>query len=150
MENNNGSLVSQLMQEINSGNNEPSFNPNNIDPPLREDDNEEYYEKPIEEQHEFEESEESEESEGSVESYPGLFEHIGGEYASLSIMEMIKSSVIILIGYVIFSHPMVNYYINDIFSSIPVLSSFVNVPTYYLILKGICMVLFYLIVIQLI
>ena len=42
MENNNGSLVSQLMQEIKSGNNEPSFNPNNIDPPLREDDNEEY------------------------------------------------------------------------------------------------------------
>lgn len=159
---NGGQLVSQLMQEINSGtgNETPytdqdyypqsqpqaqqeqqNFDPKNIVPPPKEDDVEGY---------EYDQDEEDEDDSDDEYYYKEnnlneTLSQVGGEYTSF-IMDILKNCVIIFIGYIIFSHPLTQNYIMEFASSVPGLRNILNIPTYNLAVNGILFVIFYFIV----
>ena len=164
-----GQLVSQLMEEINSGTgnndnaaytdqdyypqNQPAememqsqqepqqhFNPDDMVPPPREDDIEE------------DDNDSVSDSDSDDEEYyykennlTDALSQFGGEYTSF-IMDLLKNSVIIFIGYIIFSHPFTHNYIMQFAAMVPGLQDFLAVPTYYLALNGLLFVIFYFIV----
>jgi hypothetical protein len=164
-----GQLVSQLMEEINSGtgNNDnaayndrdyypqnqhgememhseqqqqqQNFNPDDMVPPPREDDIED-------------ESDNDNDSDSDDEEYyykennlTDALSQFGGEYTSF-IMDLLKNSVIIFIGYIIFSHPFTHNYIMQFAAMVPGLQEILAVPTYYLAVNGLLFVIFYFIV----
>lgn len=164
-----GQLVSQLMQEINSstGNDgntaytdqdyipqmqqeqtqsqaqgEQSFNPDMMVPPPREDDMEEYNQAISDDEDEDSDEEEYYYKESNLADALSQF---GGEYTSF-VMDLLKNSVIIFIGYIIFSHPFTHNYIMQFAAMIPGLQDFLAVPTYYLAFNGLLFVIFYFIV----
>lgn len=166
-----GQLVSQLMQEINSGTGNQgaytdqdyypqeqqmqqgqgqgqrqmqmhdgqgqgqmpqNFNPDAMVPPPRDDDNEE----------EDSSDDEDEEYYYKENNLNDTLSQLGGEYTSF-IMDLLKNSVIIFIGYIIFSHPFTNNYIMQFASMVPGLREILSVPTYNLAVNGLLFVLFY-------
>ena len=170
-----GQLVSQLMQEINSstGNDgntaytdqdyipqmqqeqtqsqaraqaqgEQSFNPDMMVPPPREDDMEEYNQAISDNEDEDEDSDD-EEYYYKENNLTDALSQIGGEYTSF-IMDLLKNSVIIFIGYIIFSHPFTHNYIMQFAAMVPGLQEILAVPTYYLAVNGLLFVIFYFIV----
>jgi len=172
--NSGGQLVSQLMQEINSGtgdgNNSAytdqdylpqmqqdyggpggpggpevqqthSFNPDDMVPPPREDDIEEY----VENVSDDDDDSDDEEYYYKESNLTDALSQFGGDYTSF-IMDLLKNSVIIFIGYIIFSHPFTHNYIMQFAAMVPGLQDFLAVPTYYLALNGLLFVIFYFIV----
>lgn len=172
--NSGGHLVSQLMQEINSStgnsnnavyedqdynsqehqqsqqsqmnqmNQQPNFNPNSMVPPPREDD--------VEQAHYEEVDSDDDDNDSDDEEYyykennlTDALSQLGGEYTSF-IMDLLKNSVIIFIGYIIFSHPFTHNYIMQLAAMVPGLQDFLAVPTYYLALNGLLFVIFYFVI----
>ena len=158
---NGGQLVSQLMQEINSGGPmdeqdytpqmqqvTPNFNPELMVPPPHEDDVDTTNEQLLHEEHSDDDDEDEDEEEEYYYKENNLSDALsqfGGEYTSF-MMDLLKNSVIIFIGYIIFSHPILNNYIMQFGSIIPGLNGLLNIPTYNLAVKGILFVIFYFII----
>ena len=184
---NGGQLVSQLMQEINSGTGnetpyndqdyypqehqqglqalqglqgsqdlqgpqgsqgpgsqqQPNFNPNSMVPPPREDDVEEYDD--IEEPDSDDDVDVSDDDYYKDNNLTEALSQYGGEYTSF-IMDLLKNSVIIFIGYIIFSHPLMHKYIMQFAAMVPGLQGFLEIPTYYLVVNGLLFVIFYFVV----
>jgi len=119
------------------------FNPNDMVPPPRDDDMEEYNQD-ISDDDEDENSDD-EEYYYKENNLTDALSQIGGEYTSF-IMDLLKNSVIIFIGYIIFSHPFTHNYIMQFAAIVPGLQDLLAVPTYYLAVNGLLFVIFYFIV----
>lgn len=120
-----------------------SFNPDMMVPPPREDDVEQY---------DVHVSDDEDDDDDSDEEYyykesnlTDALSQLGGEYTSF-IMDLLKNSVIIFIGYIIFSHPFTHNYIMQFAAMVPGLQDLLAVPTYYLAVNGLLFVIFYFIV----
>ncbi|MDB4507316.1 hypothetical protein N9064_00340 [bacterium] len=121
---------------------EQSFNPDMMVPPPREDDMEEYNQAISDDEDEDSDEEEYYYKESNLADALSQF---GGEYTSF-VMDLLKNSVIIFIGYIIFSHPFTHNYIMQFAAMIPGLQDFLAIPTYYLAFNGLLFVIFYFIV----
>ena len=168
---NGGQLVSQLMQEINSGTgNETPYTDQEYYPqaqsqaqaqsqpqpqhqPQQEQQNfdpKNIVPPPKEddvEGYEYDQDEEDEDDSDDEYYYKEnnlneTLSQVGGEYTSF-IMDLLKNCVIIFIGYIIFSHPLTQNYIMEFASSVPGLRNILNIPTYNLAVNGILFVIFY-------
>jgi hypothetical protein len=122
---------------------QPDFNPNSMVPPPREDDVEEYDD--IEERVSYDDSDMSDDDYYKDNNLTEALSQYGGEYTSF-IMDLLKNSVIIFIGYIIFSHPLMRKYIMEFAAMVPGLQGFLEVPTYYLAFNGLLFVIFYFVV----
>ncbi len=118
------------------------FNPDDMVPPPREDDIEEYNENDYNDDDDDSDDDEYYYKENNLTDALSQF---GGEYTSF-IMDLLKNSVIIFIGYIIFSHPFTHNYIMQFAAMVPGLQGFLEVPTYYLAVNGLLFVIFYFIV----
>lgn len=152
-----GNLVSDLMKEINSSdlynepkynpeieqqsqqqnNNKQSINPNDFIPPPNEDDKE-----VNERQDEEDEISSDEEEEDYEEDVNEVLKYANQEYTSF-IMELIKNGIIIFIGYIIFSHPLANFYITAFISRMPVLGTFASNNNYMLLITASLFLVYY-------
>jgi hypothetical protein len=121
-----------------------SFNPDMMVPPPREDDVEQYDVHVSDDEDEDDDSDE-EEYYYKESNLTDALSQLGGEYTSF-IMDLLKNSVIIFIGYIIFSHPFTHNYIMQFAAMVPGLQDLLAVPTYYLAVNGLLFVIFYFIV----
>lgn len=152
-----GNLVSDLMKEINSSdlynepkynpeieqqsqqqqnNNKQSINPNDFIPPPNEDDKEDN------ERQEDGEISSDEEEEDYEEDVNEVLKYANQEYTSF-IMELIKNGIIIFIGYIIFSHPLANFYITAFISRMPFLGAFASNNNYMLLITASLFLVYY-------
>ena len=122
---------------------QPNFNPNSMVPPPREDDVEEYDD--IEEPDSDDDVDVSDDDYYKDNNLTEALSQYGGEYTSF-IMDLLKNSVIIFIGYIIFSHPLMHKYIMQFAAMVPGLQGFLEIPTYYLVVNGLLFVIFYFVV----
>ena len=158
-----GNLVSDLMKEINSSDlyNEPKYNPEieqqptqqqeakkNINPddfipPPNEDDKEENTEGLDNQEEEYSSDEEDDnEYDQDVDE---ILKYANQEYTSF-VMELIKNGIIIFIGYIIFSHPIANFYITSFISKMPFLGAFASNNNYMLLITACLFLVYYFIV----
>jgi hypothetical protein len=160
-----GNLVSDLMKEINSSDlyNEPKYNPEieqqpgqqqepkkNINPddfipPPNEDDKEEVQVlgDGVDNQEEYSSDEEDDnEYDQDVDE---ILKYANQEYTSF-VMELIKNGIIIFIGYIIFSHPIANFYITSFISKMPVIGAFASNNNYMLLITACLFLVYYFIV----
>lgn len=157
-----GNLVSDLMKEINSSdlynepkynpeieqqqtqqqsqqqqnNNKQSINPSDFIPPPNEDDKE------VNERQDEEDEISSDEEEDYEEDVNEVLKYANQEYTSF-IMELIKNGIIIFIGYIIFSHPLANFYITTFISRIPFLGAFASNNNYMLLITASLFLVYY-------
>lgn len=157
-----GNLVSDLMKEINSSdlynepkynpeieqqqtqqqsqqqqnNNKQSINPSDFIPPPNEDDKE------VNERQDEEDEISSDEEEDYEEDVNEVLKYANQEYTSF-IMELIKNGIIIFIGYIIFSHPLANFYITAFISRIPFLGAFASNNNYMLLITASLFLVYY-------
>lgn len=127
-----GAGMGQMQDGQGQGQMPQNFNPDAMVPPPRDDDNEE----------EDSSDDEDEEYYYKENNLNDTLSQLGGEYTSF-IMDLLKNSVIIFIGYIIFSHPFTNNYIMQFASMVPGLREILSVPTYNLAVNGLLFVLFY-------
>lgn len=118
-----------------------NFNPDDMVPPPREDDVEQEYA----EEDDSDSDSDDEEYYYKENNLTDALSQFGGEYTSF-IMDLLKNSVIIFIGYIIFSHPFTHNYIMQFAAMVPGLQDFLAVPTYYLALNGLLFVIFYFVI----
>ena len=156
-----GNLVSDLMKEINSSDlyNEPKYNPEieqppqqeakkNINPddfipPPNEDDKEENTQNLDNQEEEYSSDEEDDnEYDQDVDE---ILKYANQEYTSF-VMELIKNGIIIFIGYIIFSHPIANFYITSFISKMPFLGAFASNNNYMLLITACLFLVYYFIV----
>ena len=122
-----------------------TFDPNDMVPPPREDDIEQYDVQVSDEEDEEDDDSDEEEYYYKESNLTDAISQFGGEYTSF-IMDLLKNSVIIFIGYIIFSHPFTHNYIMQFAAMVPGLQDLLAVPTYYLAVNGLLFVIFYFIV----